>query len=177
MQLSFFSWFSSFFKKHTGTLYSAPPPHLFSKSAEKKHHPKDNKISPAPQLSVIPPPSGSSASSPPIPSIDNSFSPTPTPSPAHHGQDKIPSPEISPFGPLKGTPKMPKRPPFQALPPPPPHKGCAPLTCIEPLAYGPPEAPCVCVLPIQVGLRLFVALYTLFPLVSKLTAEIASENL
>ncbi|KAL8498126.1 hypothetical protein ACS0TY_021453 [Phlomoides rotata] len=153
---------------------SAPPPHLLSKSAEKKHHPKDYKISPAPQLPVIPPPSGSSASSPPIPSIDNSFSPTPAPSPAHHGQAKIPSPKISPSGPLKGTPKMPKRPPFQALPPPPPHKGCAPLTCIEPLAYGPPEAPCVCVLPIQVGLRLSVALYTFFPLVSELAAEIAS---
>lgn len=51
--------------------------------------------------------------------------------------------------------------------------GCAPLTCIEPLAYGPPEAPCVCVLPIQVGLRLSVALYTFFPLVSELAAEIA----
>lgn len=51
---------------------------------------------------------------------------------------------------------------------------CAPLTCIEPLAYGPPEAPCVCVLPIQVGLRLSITLYTFFPLVSELASEVAA---
>lgn len=53
-------------------------------------------------------------------------------------------------------------------------KDCGPLTCTEPLTYGPPESPCVCVLPIQVGLRLSVALYTFFPLVSELAAEIAA---
>lgn len=51
---------------------------------------------------------------------------------------------------------------------------CAPLTCQEPLTYGPPESPCACVLPIQVGLRLTVSLYTFFPLVSELASEIAA---
>lgn len=52
---------------------------------------------------------------------------------------------------------------------------CAPLTCPEPLTYGPAESACLCVLPIQVGLRLTVALYTFFPLVSELAAELGAS--
>lgn len=44
---------------------------------------------------------------------------------------------------------------------------------MDPLTNTPPGSPCGCVLPMQVGLRLNVALYTFFPLVSELAEEIA----
>ena len=44
---------------------------------------------------------------------------------------------------------------------------------MESLTNTPPGSPCGCVLPMQVGLRLSVAIYTFFPLVSKLAEEIA----
>ncbi|KAH6829296.1 Protein kinase superfamily protein [Perilla frutescens var. hirtella] len=159
---------------------SAPPPHQFSKStgSPKPHHSKVFKTSSAPPPNVIPPlSSGSSASSSPDPSAYDTYSPIPAPAPAYSSsQAKIPvvEPKISPSGSSQRSPKIPLAPPLRALPPPPPHTDCAPLTCTEPLAYGPPEAPCVCVLPIQVGLRLSVALYTFFPLVSELAAEVAA---
>lgn len=53
---------------------------------------------------------------------------------------------------------------------------CKPLSCQDPLTYPPPGSLCVCVLPIRVGLRLGVALYTFFPLVSELAQEIAYGN-
>ncbi|KAL0374492.1 UNVERIFIED_CONTAM: Receptor-like serine/threonine-protein kinase ALE2 [Sesamum radiatum] len=63
---------------------------------------------------------------------------------------------------------------FRRSAPPPTTADCAPLTCTEPLTYGHPGFSCICVLPIQVGLRLTVALYTFFPLVSELAAEVAA---
>ncbi|KAL0426893.1 UNVERIFIED_CONTAM: Receptor-like serine/threonine-protein kinase ALE2 [Sesamum latifolium] len=164
---------------------NAPPPRRFSKSTPefhspiKQHHAKVYKITPAPLSHVIPPTSGSSASASPIaspvPSSDKNYPPLPALPPAPPSrQAKIPplSPEKSQSSPR--SPKTPLSPPLQALPPPPPHKDCAPLTCTEPLTYGPAESLCVCVLPIQVGLRLTVALYTFFPLVTELAAEIAA---
>lgn len=50
---------------------------------------------------------------------------------------------------------------------------CTSLTCSEPLTNAPPGCPCICVLPMQVGLRLNVALYNFFPLVSEFASEIA----
>ncbi|KAG0499284.1 hypothetical protein HPP92_003975 [Vanilla planifolia] len=64
--------------------------------------------------------------------------------------------------------------PIRALPPPPPNLNCGSMTCQEPFANPPPGSPCMCVLPIRVGLRLGVALYTFFPLVSEFALEIAS---
>jgi len=52
---------------------------------------------------------------------------------------------------------------------------CAMLTCTEPSTYTPSGFACGCVWPIQVKIRLSVALYTFFPLVSELAAEIASS--
>lgn len=52
---------------------------------------------------------------------------------------------------------------------------CTSLTCTEPLTYTPPGAPCGCVWPIQVKLRLSVAIYTFFPLVVQLAEEIAAS--
>jgi hypothetical protein len=48
------------------------------------------------------------------------------------------------------------------------------MTCTEPYTTTPPGSPCDCVLPMQVGLRLSVDLYTFFPLVSELAKEIAA---
>uniref|UniRef100_A0A7C9ANR5 Receptor-like PK ALE2 N-terminal domain-containing protein n=1 Tax=Opuntia streptacantha TaxID=393608 RepID=A0A7C9ANR5_OPUST len=62
-----------------------------------------------------------------------------------------------------------------ALPPPPPNQDCTTLTCTEPLTYTPSGFTCGCVWPIQVKIRLSVALYTFFPLVSELAGEIASS--
>ncbi|KAL0345100.1 UNVERIFIED_CONTAM: Receptor-like serine/threonine-protein kinase ALE2 [Sesamum radiatum] len=130
---------------------NAPPPRRLSKSTpefhspRKQHHAKVYKITPAPLSHVIPPTSGSSASAYPIAS--------PVPS-SDNNYPTVPAPPPAP-------------PSGQA-------KNCAPLTCTEPLTYGPAESLCLCVLPIQVGLRLTVALYTFFPLVTELAAEIAS---
>lgn len=51
---------------------------------------------------------------------------------------------------------------------------CSATLCVEPYTNTPPGSPCSCVLPMQVGLRLSVALYTFFPLVSELAQEIAA---
>ncbi|KAL7091774.1 hypothetical protein ACP275_12G124700 [Erythranthe tilingii] len=148
---------------------SAPPPRAFSKS--KGSHGKVHKITPAPLSDAVPPNSGSSdkhySRTPPAPS------PSPV-SPSHHAKIPFVFPKISPSVSPPRSPKLPLLPPMGSLPPPPPNKACGPLTCTEPLTYGPPGSPCVCVLPIQVGLRLSVALYTFFPLVSELASEIAA---
>ncbi|CAI9100588.1 OLC1v1037717C1 [Oldenlandia corymbosa var. corymbosa] len=100
------------------------------------------------------------------------------PPPSSSGSPTSPSPP--PPRPLKihesppPFPLMRKIPPFQALPPPPPNQDCTSLTCSEPLTNAPPGSPCICVLPIQVGLRINVALYNFFPLVSEFASEIAA---
>lgn len=53
------------------------------------------------------------------------------------------------------------------------HADCESFTCSEPHTNTPSGSPCGCVLPIQVGLRLSVALYIFFPLLSELASEIA----
>ncbi|KAL9247290.1 hypothetical protein vseg_020735 [Gypsophila vaccaria] len=63
----------------------------------------------------------------------------------------------------------------RALPPPPPNQDCTAVTCPEPWTSTISGSPCGCVLPVQVRLQLNVALYTFFPLVSELAAEIASS--
>ncbi|XP_016486616.2 receptor-like serine/threonine-protein kinase ALE2 isoform X5 [Nicotiana tabacum] len=110
----------------------------------------------------------------PLTSPESHDSPAIAPSPdASSRPTKKPflSPKMSPVGSSPRHPKIPH--PFQALPPPPPNEDCASLACAEPFTNGPPKAPCVCVLPMRVGLRLSVALYTFFPLVSELATEIA----
>lgn len=46
--------------------------------------------------------------------------------------------------------------------------------CPEPLTDPPAGAPCACVLPIKVGIRLSVDLYSFFPLVSDFADEVGS---
>ena len=51
---------------------------------------------------------------------------------------------------------------------------CISVVCSEPYTSTPPGAPCKCVWPMEVGLRLSVSLYTFFPLVSEFASEIAT---
>ncbi|KAG8636126.1 hypothetical protein MANES_16G101700v8 [Manihot esculenta] len=104
-------------------------------------------------------------------------SPAPSPSPtAASGWTIMPvlSPKVSSSGSSSRGPKMPLPPPVQAFPPPPPNEDCSATVCVEPYTNTPPGSPCGCVLPMQVGLQLNVALYTFFPLVSELAQEIAA---
>ncbi|KAJ6435262.1 hypothetical protein OIU84_000456 [Salix udensis] len=104
-------------------------------------------------------------------------SPTPSPSQtAASGWTKVPvlSPKASPSGFSSRTPKVPPLPPLHTLPPPPPNEDCSTTVCTEPYTNTPPGSPCHCVLPMQVGLGVSVALYTFFPLVSELAQEIAA---
>ncbi|RWR78094.1 receptor-like serine/threonine-protein kinase ALE2 [Cinnamomum micranthum f. kanehirae] len=94
--------------------------------------------------------------------------------PSKPTQRHAPSPSISPAGSSPWKAEKPVASPVRALPPPPPNKECTPLTCMEPYTNTPPGSPCYCVLPIQVGLSLSVALFTFFPLVSELAQEIAT---
>ncbi|XP_026422832.1 proline-rich protein 36-like isoform X2 [Papaver somniferum] len=115
---------------------------------------------------------------PPFPSTIRHHSPEASPlSPARSEPSPRPSlpPKSSPSGSLSRKPKAPLPPPIiQALPPPPPNQDCTALACTEPLTNSPPGSPCGCVAPMQVGLRLGVALYNFFPLVSELAEEIAT---
>ncbi|XP_011011786.1 PREDICTED: receptor-like serine/threonine-protein kinase ALE2 isoform X2 [Populus euphratica] len=111
---------------------------------------------------------------PPLSSPVINISPAPSPSPtAVSGWTKMPvlSPEATPLGFSSRTPKMP---PLHTLPPPPPNEDCSATVCTEPYTNTPPGSPCGCVLPMQVGLSVSVALYTIFPLVSELAQEIAT---
>ncbi|XAR67161.1 Non-specific serine/threonine protein kinase [Bertholletia excelsa] len=118
----------------------------------------------------------SSPQHPCFPPSKSHSSPAPSPSPTvRSGHSKMPvlSPKTSPSRSSPRNPKMPLLPPIHSLPPPPPNEDCSSLTCPEPTTNTPPGTPCGCVWPMQVGLRLSVALYTFFPLVSELAEEIA----
>ncbi|KAG1346360.1 putative protein HOTHEAD [Cocos nucifera] len=127
-----------------------------------------------------PPPyvQGPSVSQAPFHSADNEGTPTPSPSkvfPSTQNKRPVQSPVLSPSASATGKPRASQLQPFHSLPPPPPNLDCkTPLSCPEPWTNSPPGSPCACVMPIRVGLRLSIALYTFFPLVSELAQEIAS---
>ncbi|XP_058206612.1 receptor-like serine/threonine-protein kinase ALE2 isoform X3 [Rhododendron vialii] len=180
----------------------SPPPNVESDSPalppisnHKHYHAKDNIPNPAPSSLLLPPPASSPSfapapshplkshpksrqrdNAPPPMNRESHVSPAPAPYPtAPSGQTNLPYlfPKISPSGSLPRNPKMPISPPIRTLPPPPPNEDCSYLACVDPLTNTPPGSPCGCVLPMQVGLRLNVALYTFFPSVSELAEEIA----
>ncbi|GKV11923.1 hypothetical protein SLEP1_g23137 [Rubroshorea leprosula] len=172
-----------------------------SPSFEKHQHPRNKITSSAPTSSyLISPPSeqqgpvispdfprkrqrhyatpplnpGSSFPPPHAPSSMSHLSSAPSPSPMTVSS-QMPIPHLSPVvsPPASQSPKEPVLPPVQFFPPPPPNKDCSGIACTEPLTNTVPGSPCGCVLPMQVGLSLSVALYTFFPLVSELAVEIA----
>ncbi|KAL9443775.1 hypothetical protein AB3S75_017036 [Citrus x aurantiifolia] len=112
---------------------------------------------------------------PPLNSVSPSHSPLPTPvscvptSPSPSPTSASGQTEL-PLLPPKSSPSE----PIRAFPPPPPNADCSTTICTEPYTNTPPGSPCGCVWPMQVGLRLSVALYTFFPLVSELAGEIAA---
>ncbi|XP_041005559.1 receptor-like serine/threonine-protein kinase ALE2 [Juglans microcarpa x Juglans regia] len=177
---------TSMFKHHrTRNKNSSPAPaslYPFSPPTSKQQGPG---ISPAlvpvaEQAHYAPPPLKPGSSVPqsqyPFPSPMSNVSPAPSLPPkaaSGHTKGKVSSPNVSPGSSAK-SPKIPLLPPLQAFPPPPPNLDCSATICTEPYTNTPPNAPCACVLPMQVGLRLSVALYTFFPLVSELAKEIAT---
>ncbi|XP_065045653.1 uncharacterized protein LOC135581631 isoform X3 [Musa acuminata AAA Group] len=112
----------------------------------------------------------------PFHSIDSQGTPAPTQSivaPVTHNRGHVQFPVASPSGPMHSKPMAPKIQPIHALPPPPPSLDCTPPTCYDPLTNSRPGSPCACLLPIKVGLRLSIALFTFFPLVFEFAQEIA----
>ncbi|KAG4955471.1 hypothetical protein JHK85_041851 [Glycine max] len=106
--------------------------------------------------------------------------PAPASSPtvlSHHLNVPSPSPRISPPGSSLKKTETPPPAYTLVLPSPPPNKDCISVTCSEPLTYTPPGSPCGCVWPLQVKLRINIATYKFFPLVSKLANEIAASVL
>ncbi|KAG4972494.1 hypothetical protein JHK85_038915 [Glycine max] len=110
----------------------------------------------------------------------NAAAPAPAPSTTalpHHLNVPSPSPRISPSGSSLKKKKTPPPAYTLVLPSPPPNKDCMSVTCSEPLTYTPPGSACGCVWPLQVKLRISIAIYKFFPLVSKLAKEIAATVL
>ncbi|KAL6005941.1 hypothetical protein ACLOJK_039986 [Asimina triloba] len=86
---------------------------------------------------------------------------------------RSPSPAASSKGPL--SPRKTPFPPTNPGAPAPSPSLVAPSSQVEdPYTNTPPGVPCICVVPMRVGLRLGVALLTFFPLVSELAKEVAS---
>ncbi|KFK27245.1 hypothetical protein AALP_AA8G357000 [Arabis alpina] len=144
-----------------------PPPHLIS---PKKSNRKG---------SGSPPPSSHSAPSPPVPA--SLISPAQAPiSSSMHRISMAPAPSPTQVFHLRSSSrpsksrKFPLGPPLQAFPPPPPNSDCSSTICMEPYTNTPPESPCGCVWPIQVELRLSMALYDFFPMVSEFAREIGA---
>ncbi|XP_012076933.2 receptor-like serine/threonine-protein kinase ALE2 isoform X1 [Jatropha curcas] len=167
---------------HERTKINSPAPTL-SPSSSKHLGPviSPSFVPPSRQTRYAPTPlspeSSASASHYPVHKPVTVDSPAPSPSPTvASGWTKMPivPPKVSPSGSLSKSPQMPLPPHIQALPPPPPNEDCAATVCMDPYTNTPPGSPCGCVLPMQVGLRLSVALYTFFPLVSELAQEIAA---
>lgn len=87
---------------------------------------------------------------------------------------QIYSPKPSPTSISRGEPSASSTQPKSVLPPPPPNLDCGSMMCHAPLTNPSPGSSCACVLPIKIGLRLGIDLYTFFPLVSEFAKEIAT---
>ncbi|XP_044974994.1 receptor-like serine/threonine-protein kinase ALE2 isoform X2 [Hordeum vulgare subsp. vulgare] len=148
---------------------SYPPPHVQGPEVSRaqppqqvgakrqNHHAPPPMIQGHPNLHVHPP------SPPPVSPKD----------PSNGSKRPRVSPTLPPIPP-ETEPKAPSTHPIWTLPPPPPNLDCKSLVCPEPLTDPPAGAPCACVLPIKVGIRLSVDLYSFFPLVSDFADEVGS---
>ncbi|KAG2310740.1 hypothetical protein Bca52824_022297 [Brassica carinata] len=160
---------------HTSTS-TTPPPESSQSSVSSpplyhRHHQDRKKItdspapSPPPPSHLISPKKSHHAPSPPIPAHRISTAPALSPTQVF--------PLSSSSRPSKSG-KLPLGPPLQAFPPPPPNSDCSSTVCVEPYTNTPPGSPCGCVWPIQVELRLSMALYDFFPMVSEFAREITA---
>ncbi|CAH9143718.1 unnamed protein product [Cuscuta epithymum] len=156
----------------------APSTHKISRHSQRHPLVKEN-VTAAPPSHSVPPPS--SITQGPLIAPMTSFHSNSDPKSTlrHHishpplSSGPLPSNKISPSWSSATNPKMLFPHPF-VFPPPPPNEDCSLLICMEPFTAPPPRSSCVCALPMQIELSLSVALYTFFPLVSKLAYEIAS---
>nr|XP_018684676.1 PREDICTED: receptor-like serine/threonine-protein kinase ALE2 isoform X2 [Musa acuminata subsp. malaccensis] len=162
--------------KRDGTPVAAPPTEMHRHLVPTNNSPsKAPMVTPAPE--VIPKYSRPHHASPfhQGPSFSPTLAPAPSqssPIPSGSNEWLNHSPTISPSShPVTSSAAPP--PPIWLLPPPPPNMDCNWLICTEPSTNPPPGSPCICVLPIRVGLRLSVTLYTFFPLVPQFAEEIA----
>ncbi|XP_062087688.1 receptor-like serine/threonine-protein kinase ALE2 isoform X2 [Humulus lupulus] len=157
-----------------------PPPVIHNNPHHKRRKFNNSVTEPTRPTYTKQGPSASPSKSP-FPS-SRSWSPLTAPGPSEpprssysHYNMPISSPTISPLGSTLKKIKAPPPSPLLALPPPPPNSDCSSVTCTEPLTYTPTGSPCGCVLPIQVKLRLGIAIYTFFSSVSELAEEIAAS--
>ncbi|KAI5060994.1 hypothetical protein GOP47_0023499 [Adiantum capillus-veneris] len=161
---------------------SAPPP----TPAHKKHHRRHHHFAPPPpkhrQVKRSPPPTFHSLAPPPSPPRSRSpprAVPTRRSPPHFHRHSN--APRSTPPGhliapPPLASPKSPLVPVITAPMPssqPPPIEDCGAVVCLPPLTKTAFMSPCGCVRPIQVQIQLTVPLYSLFPSISVLAANIA----
>ncbi|KAI5415163.1 receptor-like serine/threonine-protein kinase ALE2 isoform X2 [Lathyrus oleraceus] len=177
---------------------SAPTPQK-SKETKPFISPSSSSIALSPQYEVVPSPTTLQGNMPPSVApaaqkarqlhhapqpLTSAHSPALTPSVSnykhHHTRniDRAIPPSISPTTGRQRHHVPPRVSPpgssSKTLPHPPPNEDCLSTVCTEPYVISPPGAPCRCVWPIRVGLRLSLSLYTFFPLVSELASELAS---
>lgn len=158
------------------TKFLAPPPPSSYHKHHHRHYAKNQfgESGVGPSYPLPPPPYRQQISpfQTPYSSTTSQSSHVPAPS-AIVSQVPVHPPSISP---LSSPTKMTPAPSLTLiLPPPPPNQDCTAITCTEPFTSTPSGFPCGCVRPIQVRLRFNIALYTFFPLLSKLAGQIATS--
>uniref|UniRef100_A0A0E0JN35 Protein kinase domain-containing protein n=1 Tax=Oryza punctata TaxID=4537 RepID=A0A0E0JN35_ORYPU len=144
----------------------SPTPHKADNASATKHGRSGLHHSPAPAPVGLPPSEGNARGNPVY---------APRHPHEYHSPSNSPEPGLPPVNPPDSHAfKKPKTmaPAPQSFPPPPPN--CMALNCQDPLTNSLPGTTCLCVWPIKVELRLGIALYTFFALVSELAQDIAS---
>uniref|UniRef100_A0A0E0DNP4 Protein kinase domain-containing protein n=1 Tax=Oryza meridionalis TaxID=40149 RepID=A0A0E0DNP4_9ORYZ len=144
----------------------SPTPHKADNASATKHGRSGLHHSPAPAPVGLPPSEGNARGNPAY---------APRHPHEYHSPSNSPEPVLPPVNPPDSHAfKKPKSlaPAPQSFPPPPPN--CMALNCEDPLTNSLPGTTCLCVWPIKVELRLGIALYTFFALVSELAQDIAS---
>ncbi|KAI5063766.1 hypothetical protein GOP47_0022313 [Adiantum capillus-veneris] len=158
-------------RPHGPQLLSPPPsPHKESNNSSVPSSPRQRSSHTPPSYSKIPrspqpgptipssPPPVKWRQSPPPRRRSPSSPVVPKPSPAAHKPSSPPSVSPKPSSPT------------------PPMEDCGAIVCLPPLTKTPFMSPCGCVHPIQVRIELTVPLYSLFPLISVLAANLAEST-
>ncbi|KAF7076118.1 hypothetical protein CFC21_080812 [Triticum aestivum] len=154
-------------KHHKGSFpVISPAPHRTGNASATSHGHSGLDHGPAPAPLVLPPSNGKDGNPAYAPHHPRQY----------HSPSYSPEPALPPDNPAFRKPRALAPAPSHSLPPPPPppNSYCTALNCKDPMTNSPPGTTCLCVLPIKVELRLGIALYTFFALVSELAQEIAS---
>ncbi|XP_044340924.1 receptor-like serine/threonine-protein kinase ALE2 isoform X5 [Triticum aestivum] len=152
-------------KHHKGSFpVISPAPHRTGNASATSHGHSGLDHSPAPAPLVLSPSSGKDGNPVYAPHHPHQY----------HSPSYSPEPAPPPDNSAVRKPRALAPAPSHSLPPPPPNSYCTALNCKDPMTNSPPGTTCLCVLPIKVELRLGIALYMFFALVSELAQEIAS---